>query len=198
MNQFSHLTAEEFKAWVNKGGIITPSLRQATKIHLPPTPEQMLSVPASVDWNAAGGTTQVKNQGQCGSCWSFSTTGALEGAYFVATGSLPGATPDSVNGWTGLSETELIACSTANSGCGGGLPSSAFAYAQTMGGLVAESQDPYATSTAAPPSGNTPTCVQKGIVDDDSTSYGTTKTNSHAVVGTTPTSIVAVTAGSIR
>ena len=70
-----------------------------------------VNVPATVNWITAGAVTPVKNQGQCGSCWAFSTTGAVEGAMFLKIKTL-----DS------YSEQQLIDCTVGydNSGCEGG------------------------------------------------------------------------------
>jgi C1A family cysteine protease len=100
-----------------------------------------VSVPDSVDWVTAGAVTPVKNQGQCGSCWSFSTTGALEGAFFVKTGTL-----DS------FSEQQLVDCDTRKNGgkdmgCNGGLMDNAFSWIEKNGGLCTESAYPYNSGT---------------------------------------------------
>jgi len=99
------------------------------------------ALPDSVDWIKSGAVTDVKNQGQCGSCWSFSTTGALEGAYFVKYGTLPS-----------FSEQQLVDCDIRTNGgkdhgCNGGLMDNAFAWIEKNGGLCAESEYPYTSGT---------------------------------------------------
>uniref|UniRef100_A0A0E0ESP3 Peptidase C1A papain C-terminal domain-containing protein n=1 Tax=Oryza meridionalis TaxID=40149 RepID=A0A0E0ESP3_9ORYZ len=86
------------------------------------------------DWREDGIVSPVKDQGHCGSCWTFSTTGSLEAAYTQATGK-----PVS------LSEQQLVDCATAynNFGCSGGLPSQAFEYIKYNGGLDTEEAYPY-------------------------------------------------------
>jgi len=91
------------------------------------------TLPTSVNWVTDGAVTPVKNQGQCGSCWSFSATGSMEGRYQIKNKSL-----------VSFSEQQLVDCSKAqgNMGCNGGLMDYAFEYAEKTA-LDTEAQYPY-------------------------------------------------------
>jgi C1A family cysteine protease len=131
-NQFSGMNREEFREYL---------LRSPLLLEDRPTIQHNFlrekSSPASVDWVKAGAVTPVKDQGQCGSCWSFSTTGALEGAFFNRYGKLQS-----------FSEQQLVDCDMLRNGgkdhgCKGGLMDNAFSWIQKNGGLCLESEYPY-------------------------------------------------------
>ena len=101
-NQFSDWTRQEYRNMLGKKAA-EPVMNGTTQIFDEST------AAASVNWIDAGAVTPVKDQAQCGSCWSFSATGALEGAHYIATKTLKS-----------FSEQQLVSCSTANYGCNGG------------------------------------------------------------------------------
>jgi C1A family cysteine protease len=137
-NQFSHLSLDEFREFVHLG-----LKRPDEEIKAESTLEaaDRSTLPTSIDHVELGHVTGVKDQGQCGSCWSFSATGALEGAYHIKTNSLKA-----------FSEQQLVDCDTFKNGgkdmgCNGGLMDSAFAWVQKNKGLCYEEAYPYNSGT---------------------------------------------------
>jgi cathepsin L len=128
INEFSDLTREEF--WLQNTCLFNA---KAFK----PEVENWVSnqVGDSQDWRDKKAVTPVKNQGSCGSCWAFSTTGTLEG-WNVAVGG---------KSLINLSEQQLVDCSgsTGNQGCNGGMPDRAMKYFAQAGGACTESDYPY-------------------------------------------------------
>ncbi|KAJ0052519.1 hypothetical protein Pint_02397 [Pistacia integerrima] len=95
--------------------------------------ENVTSVPASIDWKK-GAVTSVKNQGNCGSCWTFSTVAATEGIHAIAKGIL-----------ISLSEQELVSCDTSgeDQGCEGGLMEDGFEFIVKNHGINSDKNYPY-------------------------------------------------------
>jgi KDEL-tailed cysteine endopeptidase len=129
VNKFADMTVIE---WSSKYlGLLNNTYANRTY-----SPVKAMALPVSVDWTEHGAVTPVKDQGQCGSCWAFSATGALEGAWFLKNGSL-----------FNVSEQQMVDCSTAegNQGCNGGLMDDAFQYV-IANGLTTDAAYPYSAT----------------------------------------------------
>lgn len=135
-------------------------------------------LPASKDWREKGIVSPVKDQGHCGSCWTFSTTGALEAAYAQAFGKI-----------ISLSEQQLVDCAKAfnNFGCSGGLPSQAFEYIKYNGGLDTEEAYPYTAKDGVCKFSSENVGVQ--VLDSVNITLGAEDELKHAVAMVRPVSV---------
>ena len=127
-NKFTDLTPAEFKSMY---------LSPKTTFDSEPASDEFelnLELPAQVDWRTKGAVTPIKDQGQCGSCWAFSATGAIESAWILAGHSM-----------VTLSEQQLVDCShlNGNLGCSGGNYRWAYNYVIGNKGITTESNYPY-------------------------------------------------------
>ena len=110
------------------------------------------AIPTSVDWVKEGCVNPVKDQGQCGSCWTFAAVGAIESGYCIS---------NNKKNLPNLSEQQLVACDKIPNagGCDGGLPSLAIDYVKSIGGgLCSEKDYPYASTQGTSPSCKSNTC----------------------------------------
>ena len=129
LNDFADLTPEEFSA-LNLGFRTIPALLSATQQGGSGDSDAESSTPllgaaTSLDWRNSSAVTAVKNQGSCGSCWAFATTGALEGLHAIKKSQL-----------LNFSEQQLVDCATSsygNYGCNGGMYTGTFSYTAKNG-----------------------------------------------------------------
>ncbi|KAB1214948.1 Thiol protease aleurain-like [Morella rubra] len=135
-------------------------------------------LPETKDWREEGIVSPIKDQGHCGSCWTFSTTGALEAAYAQAFGK-----------GISLSEQQLVDCARAfnNFGCSGGLPSQAFEYIKYNGGLDTEEAYPYTAVDGACKFSAENVGVQ--VIDSVNITLGAEDELKHAVAIVRPVSV---------
>jgi len=136
-NQFSGMDEFDFIQYVIKNRHI----RDEPEFWFSAPNNTLYDIPKEVNWVTKGAVTDVKDQGQCGSCWSFSTTGALEGIYQIQIGKL-----------IPFSEQQLVDCDKImnqagprgkDHGCNGGLMENAFDWIHKNGGLCEEDSYPY-------------------------------------------------------
>jgi len=131
INQFTDMSEAQMN--LRMGLRLPDALRDL--VHVGTDYEQDRELASSIDW-AKKGAVRVKDQGQCGSCWAFSTMGAIEGAWQIKSGLLPE-----------LSEQQLVDCDDTNYGCNGGIVNEAFEYLKDQE-ICSTSSYPYTSGTS--------------------------------------------------
>ncbi|KAL5717916.1 hypothetical protein ACHQM5_010869 [Ranunculus cassubicifolius] len=133
LNKFGDMTSFEFKKHYAGSRVKHYRMLHGERRSTGFMYENVTRVPPSADWRQKGAVTAIKDQGQCGSCWAFSTVAAVEGINKIKTGDL-----------VSLSEQELVDCDTSeNQGCNGGLMELAFEFIKQNGGITTERNYPY-------------------------------------------------------
>lgn len=130
MNEFADMDISEFASIRMPMNMYKPQGERDCNTWSAPSDVEL---PTTVDWRTKGVVTPIKNQGQCGSCWAFSTTGSMEGQYALKHGTLKS-----------FAEQQLVDCCTGNYGCNGGWMDTAFRYINTtQAGIELEESYPY-------------------------------------------------------
>jgi len=141
VNEFSDLTQAEFEAQMTGGYKRMPQSGAAVPAATTFKAKSRSELPDSVDWRDQGAVSEVKNQGQCGSCWAFCTTEMIESYAAIATGNLPELSTQQVTACT----PNPLSCG-GTGGCYGSIPQLGYTYIQLFGHAM-ESDYPYTSGT---------------------------------------------------
>jgi cathepsin F len=173
VTQFMDLTPSEFRAqYANLNVTRFVEQRDAEKVPLLTEADFGADVKFGTNWKGRA-VTGVKNQGSCGSCWTFSATGAMEGCWAIKG-----------HGLVPLSESNILDCMPGNAGCKGGDPRAAIAWAARNGGLMTEAAYPYVGAQRACHQSTPRYGPTSGAV-----SVGRTETAVRGALGTAPLSV---------
>ncbi|RLN95066.1 hypothetical protein BBJ28_00008965 [Nothophytophthora sp. Chile5] len=140
---FTLMTEDEFATFVGDSYQRGAGLPTATTPGIQPLANSTDVLSTAKDWTESGCVVDVKNQGQCGSCWAFAAVAVLESAVCIAGGPL-----------TPLSEQQVLSCDTASYDCQGGFPGDALNFIQKSGGVCTEAAYPYVSGST----GNRESC----------------------------------------
>jgi len=137
VNKFADLSVDEFRSKYLMPANSTGRVKDIPKFfkhkhQIPAVKRTQTGAPMDNDWCAQGACTAVKDQGQCGSCWAFSATEALESAIALSGQAIPTLSPE-----------QIVDCDTSDGGCNGGDPRSAMNYVVGAGGQDTEASYPY-------------------------------------------------------
>jgi len=149
LNKFADLTPAEFSKLLGTKGFNTQNSEPKKVASLSGGP------PAEWDWTTRGGITGQKDELQCGSCWAMTVAMAIESAYMIHKGK---------HDQQPLSTQQIVDCDTNDGGCNGGMPTTAYQYVVSVGGLETDAEYPY--------NGVDGTCnVTKAYLQDPITGY---------------------------
>jgi cathepsin L len=147
VNEFADLTEEEFLAAYTGAELPADTDEPAFEVEVDEP------VADALDWVQKGVVNPIKNQGQCGSCWAFSTMGTLESGYAIATGKL-----------VSVAEQQLVDCDKSNNGCSGGWPHTAYDSYLSRVGVCSESSYTYTARGGSCRASSCSNAISKGVV----------------------------------